>query len=129
MNWLSIIIIYICLLMLIIYIYNVKKKEKLNTEIDAILKYQVTKQDLYMFNKIVYEEIKFEKFVLESSEATYRIDKTNKVITVLQRNYRLFLDEINFCSANDAIDFEVMRLCKIAKKAGFNYIFENKYLN
>ena len=115
--------------MLIAYIYNVKKKEKLNTEIDAILNYHVTKEDLNRFNKIVYEEITFEKFILESIEATYRIDKTNKILTVLKRNYRLFVDDSNMYIANDAIDYEVIRLCKIAKKAGFEYILENQYLN
>jgi hypothetical protein len=94
----------------------------LHYQFDTIMNYKVTKEDLYIFNKIVYEEIKFEKFILESSEGSYRIDKTNKILTVLKRNYTLLID-------NDVVDHEVNRTCKIAKEAGFNFFLENQYMN
>jgi hypothetical protein len=115
--------------MLIPYIYIVKKKDPIQNQIDAILTYQVKKEDLFIFNRIVNEEVDFDKFILESSEATYRIDKTNKTITVLRRNYRLGVDESSIFSYNDVVDFEVVRVCKIAKEAGFDYFLENQYMN
>jgi hypothetical protein len=87
-----------------------------------MMNYKVTKVDLYLFNKIVYEEVKYEKFILESSEGSYRIDKKNKILTVLKRNYSFFID-------NEIIDHEINRLCKIAKESGFNYFLENQYMN
>jgi len=116
--------------MLIAYIYIMETEIKdIKVEIATILNYKVTKQDLIEFDWIYFQEIWFNSFVIETNDFIYKINKKTKELRILQRFYKTMVDDSNMYESTDAIDYEVIRLCKIAKQAGFSYFLENKYMN
>lgn len=115
--------------MLIPYLYIMETQIKdVHVEIQTILNYKVTKQDLIEFDKII-QEISYSSFILETNDFVVKIDKKNKQLRILQRFYKTMVFESFMYELADSVDYEVIRLCMIAKKAGFSYFLENKYMN
>lgn len=103
--------------------------DTITVSILTILAYEVTKDDIKQFKKIVLNNDKSNEYYLETNHGVFKINKEKKTLIVLERNYvsKVFDDDIFVDNA--PIDYEITRLCKVAKRAGFEYFLEKKYMN
>ena len=77
--------------MLIAYIYIMETEIKDNhVEIETILNYKVTKQDLIEFDRILFQEILFNSFVIETNEFIIKVNKKTKELRILHRFYKKY---------------------------------------
>lgn len=99
-------------------------------ETNTILYYDVTQEDINDFNEAILNKRTPNEYILETKDGIFKINKEKKLLIVLDRNYKTLVKENgSLIVYNPPVDFEVMRLCKVAKKLGFEYLLEKKQMN
>ena len=98
-------------------------------QVGTILNYRVTKADVRKFKERMLDEDQPNEFYIESIDGIFRVNKEKMLFSVLCRNYGAYDSKMKRYLQDGEIDFQIIRLCKVATRAGLEFLLENKYMN
>lgn len=94
----------------------------------SFLAYKVRREDVSTFIQKANDKFLPDEYIFETLEGFFKINKVKKEFRILKRKQYddlLFLGYPN----KSKVDLEIMKIYKIAKRAGFKVFLENKFSN